>query len=157
MYRFSIALLAVFMLAFSACVDADEPTDAIDEADEVGMVEDTTPETYNSMFADWDADGDTYVNDTEYMNAYRTTGMYSTWDADGDGMLSETEYNDTYVAGGMGEAAMFADYDTDGDGMLSEDEIYAGSYSSYDLDGDGRLSESEFAAYEAVMMDDDAM
>ena len=152
MYRFSIALLAVFMLAFSACVDTGEP-EALDEADDADIIadDDGAPEPFENMFDDWDADGDTYVSMDEYNNGYRTGGTYATWDADGDGMLNETEYTDAYVTSGMGTADMYSTWDTDGDGMLSEDEIYAGSYAGYDLDGDGRLSASEFAAYEAAM------
>lgn len=151
MYRFSIALLTVFMLAFSACTDDAETVDDMDGDDII--VDDTQPvePMDDGLFTTWDTNTDTYIDADEFGTSYRNNVSFTTWDADADGLLSEEEFDAGYGTSVMGGGATFAEYDTDGDGFVSEDEIYAGALQAYDTDGDGRLSEAEFAAFESMM------
>ena len=155
MYRFSIALLAVFMLAFSACVDTGEP-EALDEADDADIIadDDGAPEPFEETFDIWpnyDADSDTYVTEEEFGTAYGESGLYTTYDTNTDMYLDEDEYNTGYVGAGFDTADNYGTYDADGDGRISQDEVNAGLFARMDTDGDGRISRTEFSAYEAMM------
>ena len=153
MYRFSIALLAVFMLAFSACVDTGEP-EVLDEADDADMIadDDGAPEPFEESLDIWpnyDADGDDYVTMEEYGTGYPEYGMYADYDTDGDTYVSEAEYTTAY-----GMSDNYATYDMDGDGQLSMDEYRDATFKMMDTDGDGRISRAEYDAYKMKMMGD---
>lgn len=152
MYRFSIALLAVFMLAFSACTDDPDTVDDFDD-DDLAVDEtdpyDTGAET--GFFDTWDTDTDTYLSEDEFRTNYDQSGYYGSYDTDADTYLSEDEYNTGYVGAGFDSAANFSTYDTDGDGRISRDEFRTGLFNLMDADGDGRVSREEFRQYESMM------
>lgn len=145
MYRFSIALLAVFMLAFSACVDTGEP-EALDEADDADIIpdddyDDVVPVGY---YDTWDTDADTRLSADEFGTGVGTGTWWSTWDADGDGYLSEDEYNTVYANETWYGSTAYSDWDMDGDNLLSEDEWSTGLFNTWDANDDTYLTADEY-------------
>lgn len=154
MYRFSLALLAVFMLAFSACTDDPDTVDELDDDDL--MVEETPTDPYatgtdTGLYDTWDTNQDTYLDEDEYRTNYGQSGLYDTYDTDQDTYLSEDEYRTGYVGAGFDTEENFSEYDTDGDGRISREEFEAGLFSRMDADGDGRISREEFQRYESML------
>lgn len=153
MYRLSVALIAVFMLAFSACTDEPE---RLEPEDDIIVEDDLTGMDDTDMYADdgfdaWDTSRDTYLDRTEFDARYDQMGLYDRYDPEGTGFISEEQYNTHIVTGGFDTAENFSAYDTDGDGQISREEFRTGLFNQMDADGDGRISREEFLRYESMM------
>lgn len=152
MYRLSVALIAVFMLALSACTDEPErlePEDDIIVEDDMNGMDDADMYAGDGFDA-WDTSRDTYLDRTEFDARYDQTGLFDRYDTEGTGFLSEEQYNTHIVTGGYDTAENFSAYDADGDGQISREEFRTGLFNQMDADGDGRVSREEFLLFESM-------
>lgn len=160
MYRLSVALIAVFMLALSACTDEPErlePEDDVIVEDDMTGMNDADDMYADDGFDAWDTSRDTYLDRTEFDARYDQMGVYDRYDTEGTGYLSEEQYNTHIVTGGFDTAENFSAYDTDGDGQISREEFRTGLFNQMDADGDGRVSREEFMRYESMFMNNAGM
>ncbi|GAB3163584.1 EF-hand domain-containing protein [Telluribacter humicola] len=122
----------------------------------------------NSYFAEWDKNGDTFLDNNEYLqgdyrnrdanqdsrvdqNEWRTSaGIYgrdtvgwADWDLDADNFLSDQEYGAGFTRSGWIEA-----WDSDGDKKISEREYSDGIFKQYDRNRDNSLDETEYGEFE---------
>ncbi len=102
--------------------------------------------TYQNDFTGWDSDADGSLSEEEFAST-----TFGNADANQDGSISEDEWNAGYTSmyGNYSEDGDFANFDTDADGSISSEEWTAGFadsewYSTYDADANGSISEEEW-------------
>lgn len=108
----------------------------------------TDTEWMDGVFADGDANGDSMLDETEFVNSNTLTSMceetdtstsFADFDTNADGSLDQEEFSTSFQNN-------FSESDTDADGSLSEDEFNAANFSNADADDDGFVDEDEFNA-----------
>lgn len=144
MNRFFLFLLALCFLPLSACVDADEPTDVIDEADETDLIADDNDLMDGGYYTTWDADRDMRLTSTEFERGFDSDSWWDNWDLDDDTYLSEDEFNTAYSGYSWYTPTLYSDYDLDGDGLLTDDEWRDGLFTTWDTDRDTYLTADEY-------------
>ncbi len=99
--------------------------------------------------ADFDANNDAMIDQSEFGTGFGEGGVFGEWDADQDQMLSENEW--TAGFGNRYDEARYGAYDEwdfDQSGGLDQNEFNEGVFSVYDEDDDDLWGETEYGAYE---------
>ena len=99
--------------------------------------------------AEWDANADSSIDQTEFGTGFGEGDTFGEWDADADEQLTEDEWNtgfgDNYEQEQFGA---FSDWDENQDTYLDENEFNQGVFGAYDQDEDDAWGEQEYSAYE---------
>ena len=118
--------------------------------------EETMVEPETDRFADWDADGDGILDESEFADS----GFYDRWDADGIEGLTRSEFGDRYGELGFFDAwaddgavvrdrfgfandAWFTQWDSDASEDLSRLEFTHGAFETWDVNDDGLIDSDE--------------
>jgi Ca2+-binding EF-hand superfamily protein len=102
------------------------------------------PEQWNTYYRNWNADGNGYLDKTEFTNGFNQSGIFKTLDNNGDGKLGTNEfYTLSYQ--------IFSSWDVNSDGSLDSTEFLStklttgGDAIQWDGDRDGTLTRGEFS------------
>ncbi|MGF7163356.1 hypothetical protein FHS85_005019 [Rhodoligotrophos appendicifer] len=100
-------------------------------------------------YSDWDADGASGINNTEFRAGFENNRAFDTWDANKDGSLTQSEFDS-----GIGDHRQafderygngwFNTWDADSNSAITKDEYYDGLYTSYDENNNKVIEEPEF-------------
>jgi hypothetical protein len=146
------AFIAVGMVACTGenttGVDVTDDDDLVETEESMGETWDN--ETFGSTFAsnnrfgEWDANGDTYLDENEY-----NSGFFNTWDSNRDNTIDENEWNSGARDFGM-ENENWSDWDSNKDNKIDANEWNSGFTknewrSNWDADKDGRINQREYS------------
>lgn len=100
-------------------------------------------------FSNWDGNGDSYVDDSEFGSALEEEGYYDAWDTNMNGTIDEEEWQtgaDQYLTDY--DYGTYTDWDADSDGTLTEEEFNDGLFGIIDEDDDSMIAEEEWDMFD---------